>query len=263
MLAPRVDNRPYFAPLLVGLIVLAWVVLIAWGESPYDRFLSHHSLGEVRGNGLLMLAFVAGWTVMIIAMMLPTTLPLVNLFQRITARREDRGLLLVLLLAGYLACWVMFGVGLYAGDWVLHQAIERSAWLHHHTQWLGASALLVAGVYQFTPLKYKCLDKCRSPYSFIVGHWTGSRERLRSFALGVHHGIFCVGCCWSLMLLMFAVGSGNIGWMLVVGTVMAVEKNMPWGRQLSAPLGLVLIFAAGASLLLAGGSGVCAHDGTC
>ncbi len=109
--------------------------------------------------------------------------------------------------------------------------------------------LILAGVYQFTPLKYYCLDKCRSPMSFILGHWHGYAEAQQAFALGAHHGLFCVGCCWSLMLLMFAVGVGSLGWMLVLSVVMAIEKNMPWGRRLSVPLGVALL-AWGALMLL-------------
>jgi predicted metal-binding membrane protein len=74
-----------------------------------------------------------------------------------------------------------------------------------------------------------------------MGHWTGKSERTQALRLGLHHGIFCIGCCWSLMLLMFTVGMGNLGWMLLLGAVMAVEKNLPWGRRLSAPLGIVLL----------------------
>lgn len=72
-------------------------------------------------------------------------------------------------------------------------------------------------------------------------HWRGRHERTHSFLLGVHHGVFCVGCCWALMLLMFGVGIGNVGWMLALGAVMAVEKNVAWGRKLSAPLGVGLL----------------------
>jgi predicted metal-binding membrane protein len=117
--------------------------------------------------------------------------------------------------------------------------------------------LVLAGLYQFAPLKYACLDKCRSPLSFITEHWRGSHERTQAFRLGIRHGLFCIGCCWSLMLLMFAVGAGNIGWMLVLGAVMAIEKNLPWGRRLSKPLGVVLVLwgvaiAAGARFLAIG-----------
>jgi predicted metal-binding membrane protein len=105
----------------------------------------------------------------------------------------------------------------------------------------GAGPLLLAGGFQFTKLKYRCLDKCRAPLGFVTQHWRGSDTRLQALQLGVHHGLFCVGCCWALMFLMFAVGTGSIGWMLVLGAVMALEKNMPWGRKLSAPLGLLLL----------------------
>jgi predicted metal-binding membrane protein len=114
----------------------------------------------------------------------------------------------------------------------------------------GALALIAAGVYQFTPLKYYCLDKCRSPLNFIMGHWNGRDAARQALALGVHHGLFCVGCCWSLMLLMFAVGAGSLGWMLVLGVVMAAEKNLPWGRRLSAPLGVTLLIWGIVMLLL-------------
>ncbi len=106
---------------------------------------------------------------------------------------------------------------------------------------LGAATVALAGLYQFTPLKYHCLDKCRSPLSFIMEHWHGRHDRAQALRLGVRHGLYCLGCCWSLMLLMFAVGLGSLGWMLVLATVMAIEKNIPWGRWLSAPLGVFLL----------------------
>ncbi len=181
----------------------------------------------------------------------PKSLPLVALFRRLVRQRPDRTRLVVLLIAGYLGIWTLFGVIVYIGDLGLHQAIEEIAWLEANEWVFGAAILVLAGLYQFTPLKYHCLDKCRSPLSFIVEHWRGSHEQAQAFRLGVHHGIFCIGCCWSLMLLMFAIGMGNIGWMLVLGTVMAVEKNMPWGRRLSAPLGAVLL-GWGLTMILVG-----------
>jgi len=264
---PRVDNRPYFAPLLLALIAIAWVSLFIWGESPYGRFLSHDELGHVdiglnaEGAGIA-LVFVAGWTVMTIAMMLPTSLPLITMFARVVGRRPDHMLLNGLLIAGYLAIWTLFGAVVHAADRGTHVGVSEFQWLEDNSYGIAAATLLLAGVYQFTPLKYMCLDKCRSPMSFISGHWHGGNARAEAFRLGVHHGLFCVGCCWSLMLLMFAVGVGNIGWMMLLGGVMAVEKNMPWGRQLSLPLGVVLVFA-GIGLLLLGGPADCAHHAGC
>jgi predicted metal-binding membrane protein len=220
--------------------------LAIWSASPYARFLDHEALGEL-GSAFGMpylvffLLFVVGWTLMTIAMMLPTSMPLVTLFRRLTRQRPDRLRLVILLVVGYLGIWVLFGGLAHLGDLFIHGAVEHSAWLGANAWVIGAGTIMLAGIYQFTPLKYKCLDKCRSPLSFIAEHWRGSQEALQAFRLGVHHGLFCIGCCWSLMLLMFVVGVGNLGWMLALATVMAVEKNMPWGRKISAPLGLALV----------------------
>ncbi len=241
--------------LLGSLITLAWLALWLWGRSPASRYLSHHSLEEVRGGGLLLLVFLAGWTLMVVAMMLPTSLPLVALFHRLTSRRAERPRLLALLLAGYLAVWGAFGVVVYLSDWGLHRLVERSAWLEVNAWVLSAATLLLAGTYQFTPLKRLCLDRCRSPLSFILEHWHGRHAGVEALRLGAHHGLFCLGCCWSLMLLMFAVGVGNLGWMLLLGAAMGVEKNLPWGRHLSTPLGIVLI-GWGLALALHAGPGL-------
>jgi predicted metal-binding membrane protein len=254
-----VDNRRYFAPMLIGLIVLAWVMLIAIGQSPYGRFLDHGEFGDV-DIGLsaeslgLMALFIGGWTLMTFAMMLPTSLPLIDMFRRMTAKREDAALLLILLIAGYLLIWTAFGAAALFGDRIIHLAVNNSAWLEDNAWLIGGGTIAVAGLYQFTPLKYMCLDKCRSPMMFITARWSGSRQQASALRLGIDHGVFCVGCCWSLMLLMFVVGVGNIGWMLILGAIMAVEKNMPWGRQLSAPLGASLSIA-GLGLLALGASG--------
>jgi predicted metal-binding membrane protein len=238
------------------LIVLAWLALVTWGQSPYGRFLNHQHMEEVSlSNGAILLVFVAGWTLMSAAMMLPTSLPLVTMFHRLVRLREERAWLVILLIAGYLGVWTLFGALIHVGDWGLHQATERLHWLHSNAWLLGATSLFLAGLYQFAPLKNRCLDRCRSPFSFIVEHWQGRNERAQALWLGVHHGMFCLGCCWLLMLLMFAVGAGNLGWMLVLGAVMAVEKNAPWGRWLTAPLGVLLIIW-GMVVALSGGLGL-------
>jgi predicted metal-binding membrane protein len=247
----RKTERRVFLMVMGALVTLAWLVLWGWGQSPHGRYLSHHFLGEVSldDGALFILVFLAGWTLMIVAMMLPTSLPLISLFRTVVRQRPDQMRLVSLVIAGYLSIWTLFGVMVYLGDWGLHLAVEQLAWLETNAWVIGAGTLVLAGLYQFTPLKYRCLDKCRSPLSFVMEHWRGSHESAQSFRLGLHHGIFCLGCCWSLMLLMFALGIGNIGWMLVLGAVMAIEKNMPWGRKLSAPLGVLLV-AWGVIILL-------------
>lgn len=239
-------DQKLFMTLMGALIVLAWLALWLWGQSPYGRFMRHHvevSHGMSHGNGITLLIpiFVVSWTLMIVAMMLPTSLPLVRLFQVLVMERPNRTWLVFLLLSGYLIMWMLFGVIAFIGDWGIHKVIEPITWFHTNAWAIGTATLVIAGLYQFTPLKYHCLDKCRSPLTFIMERWQGGNEFSQAFRLGIDHGIFCIGCCWSLMLLMFTIGAGSIGWMLMLGTVMAIEKNMPWGRRLSAPLGMILL----------------------
>ena len=240
------DDRRPFLIVMAALIAMTWLALWIWSISPYARFLGHEGIGDLGsafgGQYLALLGvFVAGWTLMTIAMMLPTSLPLVMLFHRLTRQRSDRLRLVVSLIVGYLGVWVLFGGLAHLGDLFVHEAVEHSTWLKDNAWAVGAGAIMIAGIYQFTPLKYKCLDKCRSPLSFIAEHWRGSQHGVQAVRLGAHHGLFCIGCCWSLMMLMFVVGVGNVAWMLVLGSVMAVEKNMPWGSKISAPLGMALV----------------------
>jgi predicted metal-binding membrane protein len=229
---------------MLALVALAWLTLWVWGNSPYARLLSHDAAAAAGGGPGLALAFVGGWTLMIVAMMLPSSLPLVMTFNALIRRRADRSTLLALLLVGYLCTWAVFGAVVHAGDLGLHAAVGNIAWLGGHAWVISAITLAGAGLYQFSSLKYRCLEKCRSPLSFITEHWRGHGERGHAFVLGVHHGLFCVGCCWLLMLLMFAVGVGSLGWMLALGALMALEKNMPWGRRVSTPLGVALVAGA-------------------
>jgi len=187
------------------------------------------------------LFYVAGWVLMTAAMMLPTTLPLLDAFRRLTRGRADRPLLLGLVITGYLAAWGGFGLAAHGFDWLLHEAAEASVWLVFNGWVLGVIVLLIAGAFQFSSLKYRCLDQCRAPLGFIVRHWNGRGARRQALLLGFNHGVYCVGCCWAIMLLMFVVGTGSVGWMLLLGAIMAAEKNLPFGRRLAAPLGATLL----------------------
>lgn len=244
------DQR-IFAAVLLGLAVLAWLALALWGASPYARFLehgelAHTSLTDVRTLSLM----VAGWTLMCVAMMLPTALPLVTIFRALVRRRVDSEELTMLLIVGYLLVWVLFGLAAHVGDWMLHRLTAQRLWLLFNPWPISVAVLAVAGIYQFTPLKYHCLDQCRSSYSFALARWHGRHPRRDALRLGMSHGLYCLGCCWSLMLLMFVVGMSNLGWMLLLSALMAAEKNLPWGRYLARPVGVLLLFCAGGLLLL-------------
>lgn len=242
-----IAHRSLLVPLLAGLIGLAWTTLWLWERSPYGRYLHHKDLIEICTTGGLgsvvqqTALYTLGWALMSAAMMLPTTLPLIEIFRRMTQQRPHHLRLVALVIFSYLGVWLAFGLGLHALDLGVHELLARASWSKGNNWIFGALPLLAAGGFQFSRLKYRCLDKCRAPLSFVMQHWRGGNEHMQALRIGASHGLFCVGCCWALMLLMFTVGTGNIGWMLGLGALMALEKNMPWGRKLSMPLGIVLL----------------------
>lgn len=263
MLSARLRRvlAPGFLPLGLGMAGLAWVLLIVLDSTAYGRYV-HHGDWQAVGLGaalcaavpggtwlLSLLAYAVGWLLMVAAMMLPTTLPLLRIFDRLVAGRRDRAALCRFLITGYLFAWSVFGLAAYTLDGALHAGLKGWLWLALHPWAPGAAALVVAGLFQFSRLKHHCLDKCRTPLGFVMSHWHGPHPRREAFLLGLSHGAFCVGCCWALMLLLFFVGVGSLSWMLMVGLVMAVEKNHVWGRRLAAPLGGVLLTAAGFTVL--------------
>ena len=254
-------RRASFLALMAALIGSAWVVLWLWSASPYGRYLDHGRWTDIGALASLcraipggefvvpMFLYAAAWVLMTAAMMLPTTLPILEMFRRITVERADATRLIVLVVLGYLAAWLGFGVVAHLADAALHAAGERTSWLLSDGWVVGAVVLAGAGAFQFSALKYRCLEKCRTPLGFIVERWRGRAPGREALRLGFDHGLFCVGCCWALMLLMFVVGTGSLGWMLALSAVMAAEKNLPGGRRLSAPLGVAL-FATSAAVVL-------------
>jgi predicted metal-binding membrane protein len=251
--AGSLEPRRAFLALISGLILIAWLTLFLWELSPHARYLDHGKWTELGVGAWLCRAvpagsvvvpatlYALGWMLMIAAMMLPTTLPLLVRFSRLTEQRADSGALLLLVIAGYLLIWLAVGLAAHTIDYGLHAIAGALPWLGFNGWIVGAGVLGLAGAFQFSTLKYACLDKCRTPFSFINEHWRGQAAYRQSFRLGLHHGLFCVGCCWAIMLLMFVVGTGSVGWMLALGAVMAVEKNVAWGRKISAPLGIGLL----------------------
>lgn len=254
-------RRHLFPALLAAMVVLAWISLWAWSRSPWGGYLQHDDwtasgpaaalCRALPGGAVLVPAalYAGAWVVMTAAMMLPTTLPLLDVFARLTVARADRTRLLALVVLGYMAVWGGFGLlahSVHAGVlWLAgrYPALGWDGWT------FGAAVIALAGAFQFSELKRRCLDKCRAPLGFVIEHWRGRAHGRRAFALGAHHGLFCVGCCWALMLLMFAFAAGSVGWMLLLAAVMAVEKNLRWGRHLGAPLGAALLAWAGVLVL--------------
>lgn len=239
---------------LAALSATAWLVMWRFGDAPWGHWLHAHGVpGGPHAHGpssSLSLAglFIVGWLVMTVAMMLPTTLPLVAMFRRLTAGSRHPTQLAGWLVSGYLLAWAGFGLLVFATMLTIQAGAARAG-LVFDARIVAGALFLVAGAFQFSALKYRCLDKCRSPFAFLTSRWRGHAHRRQSFRIGVAHGVYCVGCCWALMLLMFAVGSVNLLWMLALAMVMAVEKNLPWGGRLSAPLGSALLAVAAVLLL--------------
>lgn len=241
-------DRAILAGSLVAISVAAWLSLWLWEGSPYGHYLHHDGVSGVAVLGPSLAigatAFTVGWTLMIVAMMLPSSVPLVVTFGALVGRRARPMRLVGLLLLGYLLVWAGFGFAAWIADRGIHAAVEALPWLAERPQLIIGTTLLAAGLWQFSPLRDRCLDECRSPLGFVLNRWRGTSERREALLMGVAHGAFCIGCCWSLMLVMFGVGLSSLSAMLVLGGLTAVEKNLPQGRRLTRPLGVALVLAA-------------------
>jgi predicted metal-binding membrane protein len=215
---------------IVAAVGAAWALALGAQLGGVAGHLGHDSLIQGRLPLVVALGVVLlAWQVMIAAMMLPSSLPLIALFAR-AARRQPRPHTAILaFLAGYAIVWTAFGAAAFLFDAGVHATVGAWPWLQRNDWLIGGGVLVAAGAFQFTPLKYACLDSCRSPDAFLLRHYRrGPRAALN---LGARHGVFCVGCCWALMLVMFAVGVADLIWMAALTAVMVHEKTRPAGRN--------------------------------
>lgn len=216
--------------LAAALAALALVALLAWGASPYSRYLSHrYEPTSVAGQSAAIALFLGGWVLMSTAMMLPTTTGLLRTFDRLTEARPERERLRLrlALVAGFLGVWLVVGYLFRAADIFIHVAVDSVGWLGDRPQLVAATMLAIAGGFQFSPLKRRCLTACRSPRSFVLGGWRGARPAADALRIGLAYGRSCAGCCWALMLVMFGVGSANFALMLGLAAVMTAERFAP------------------------------------
>jgi len=234
-------------PVWLG-IGAAWAAAIAAEASGAAGSLHHDSLLEGGpGLGLALLLFLPAWQVMIAAMMVPSSLPLVRMYVAASAHAPNRSRSLAAFLGGYALVWSAFGALAFVGDAGIHASVNASPWLAAN-QWLIApSVLMLAGVFQFTPLKDACLRACRHPASFLQRHY--GRGPRAGLMLGLRHAVFCVGCCWALMLVMFAAGAANLIWMAALTALMVHEKTGASGDRTVPVTGAVLL-GTGSTLLL-------------
>ena len=168
------------------------------------------------------------WFTMMIAMMTPTVIPMVMMFttvNRAKKKKQQPYAPTSLFLLGYLLAWGLFSVIASLIQWPLHDSGLLNPMMNSRSYLLSACVLILAGIYQFTPLKDVCLDQCRSPIGFIMTAWKDGY--VGALKMGFHHGIFCVGCCWALMLILFAVGVMNMLWVILITIFVLLEKVLP------------------------------------
>ena len=187
--------------------------------------------------------FVSAWTLMMASMMLPSVAPMALAFARVTGERAKRSQAAFvptwIFILGYLAAWTVFGLAAYSVDHFIRLLdIAWLAWDRGGPIVAGVS-IMAAGVYQLTPFKRVCLTHCRSPLDFFLASWReGSSGALR---MGFHHGLYCVGCCWGLMLVLFAVGVMSLFWMALIAVLIFAEKVFRAGSRLALVFGIILI----------------------
>jgi predicted metal-binding membrane protein len=222
------------AAVLLGLTLVAWTLT-------FDRM---RGMDAGPGTDLGGLGWFLGiWVTMMAAMMLPSVAPMVLAFARVTKERARRQQAIYvptwIFLLGYLAAWTAYGLVAYAVFRVIDAvAGDALAW-DRAGPYVAGGAIVVAGLYQLTPIKDVCLHHCRTPLHFLLHGW--HEGRLGALRMGTEHGLYCVGCCWGLMIVLFSLGVMSLVWMAVIAGVIFAEKVLPWELRLTRVLAVVFV----------------------
>lgn len=244
---------------LAALVVAAWLYLFHLAHAMPDiampEMQAMPGMGAMPGMAMAMPALhawswlevgalIVMWAVMMVAMMTPAAAPMILMFASVHRRRTVEGRPAVptgVFVLGYLVMWTVFSVVAALAQAGLHAAALLSPTMAAESPLLGSGILVVAGVVQWTPLKRACLAACRSPLSFLMTRWREGPGG--AFVMGLHHGIYCLGCCWALMALLFVAGVMNLLWIAVIAVAVLVEKAVPHGDVVGRAIGAVLIIA--------------------
>lgn len=234
---------------LVSLVILAslsWLYL--WLESDaMDRMmmgLRPMAMQPTTASAATFLLVFAMWAVMMAGMMLPSAAPMMLFYAAIVRKNRERGAVLPaiwIFAGGYMLIWTAFSIGATALQASFEHLALASSMMVATSKWLSGAILIAAGIYQWSPLKDVCLGKCRSPLEFITGHWRPGR--LGAVRMGAAHGLYCVGCCWALMLLLFVGGVMNLVWVALITGFILLEKLLPQGRLVGRAAGIALVGA--------------------
>jgi predicted metal-binding membrane protein len=248
-------------------IALAWVTVIALHASGRAHTIDHDQLfgsggqsghaghgghGDHGGSGgslspATLVAYSAAWVAMVIAMMLPSATPLVRLFASASRTQVRPRLVVAVFVSGYVAIWSVFGWIALGLDAAVHAVVHNTPLLHERPYIVTASVLAVAGAFQFSSLKDRCLKSCRHPAAYLIAEYR--RGIPAAFRIGSRHGLFCLGCCWSLMLVAFAAGMADLRWMAAFTALMTYEKIGRRGEAVAHAAGVVLLGLAAVVVL--------------
>lgn len=238
---------------VVVLVAIAVLIALAWAYTIHVALNSHPvkfrplSMAMAMPNMMRWSAADFGymfvmWAVMMVAMMLPSVTPMIVLFGRVRAKRESAGrpyAPTVAFVTGYLLAWIAVSLLATLVNWGLHTAGALSSMMGQVAPTTGGILLVAAGIFQWTPQKRVCLDHCRSPLAFLTQNWRDGIPG--ATAMGLHHGVYCLGCCWLLMSLLFVLGVMNLPWVALLTIVVLAEKLLPHGEILSRGLGVLLV----------------------
>ncbi len=259
-------DRLFVVTAFTAVIALAWAYLLAgagMGMSAFEmtRMSQLGMAGGMAGTAMMTPAvWTSGytilmffmWWIMMVAMMLPSASPMILLFATVNRKQRETGHPFVAtsnFALGYLAAWAGFSLVAVLLQWGFERTALLSPILVGTNVIFGGVLLLVAGVYQLTPIKHACLRHCRSPLAFLSTHWRrGARGALR---MGLEHGAYCVGCCWFLMGLLFFGGVMNLYWIVGLALFVLFEKIVPAGHWLGYSTGVALLVWGAAMLAVA------------
>jgi predicted metal-binding membrane protein len=229
-------ERTFILALLLILAAASWVMLI------WQSGMMNMGMGLTMGMGATL--FLAIWVVMMIAMMFPATASMNLVFARVQRERPSSRRPFVstwIFVGAYLLIWTLFGVLAYLGALTASGLAGQVPWIMLNAARIGGSILVLAGLYQFTPLKRVCLAKCCTPLDFILGGWHDGSTG--AFRMGLEHGIYCLGSNWLLFVLLFPLGIMNIAAMAGLTVVIFAEKMVPRGERIAQGVGLALILS--------------------